>query len=840
MSASIAHDLGRAEFDSVWSHAVDGLVQALWLVDSRSLQVLYANQAAVRLTGRSLESMRGMAVQELAATPEDLLFWSQSAEAIFAGVYSFTHVWNQQTAQLIAVDRQVQSLVNSGSQGQEPTVLLLTMLDRTEQDNAQAELERLLSELRATLDSAVDGVLTCGLNGEVRAFNQRLAHIWQLPVDLLVRRDDAAIHAHMRAQVLEVDGYDALCNRLLDDPMLQTSDIVRLRNGRTVEQRSVPQLMQGYPAGRVFTFRDITEQAQIQAGLRLAAQVFDASLDAVFIANAQHALVRMNPACERLLRVGASQSLYGKAVTDLWANADPAVAQQDLRHAQQAWRDEGFWRSELFLQTTDGQSCPVQLSWVAVKDEGGQIQQSIGFIRDLTEQQAALQRIDQLAHSDALTGLANRLQLAKKVQALSQGGAAHVQFAILFLDLDRFKIINDSLGQEFGDKVLRLVAERVQGCLRQVDLLCRLGGDEFVIYLHGADAAAAEAVARRIVADMLHSYQLDGLDFSIQGSIGVALCPRDGLQLDELIQHADTAMHQVKERGRGSYSFYQPQMNADVLPRMKMEYAMRQALGLGQMAVYFQPQVDMANGHIYGAEALLRWRDPEQGMVSPGLFIPLAEESGYILTLGAWVLEQSVKQAVRWMQAGREVVVSVNVSALQFQQTNFVELVTRVLEHYELPPRLLELELTESILLQDAVEMARLLAALAALGVGLAIDDFGTGYSSLVYLKRLEIDRLKIDQSFVRGLPTDQGDLAIVRAIISMGKALGLEVIAEGVETPEQCQLLHELGCESYQGFLCSPALDAGAFWSLLERMDAQNKASHQEKVSAVSSWPAT
>ena len=816
-------DLAALSQIALWQAAVDGLVQALWLVDVSNLQILHSNDAAVRLTGRSQEAMRGLAVQELAATPEDLLFWSQPVSAIAAGVYSFTHVWNEQTAQLIAVDRQVQPLLPLGTDTQQPAVLLLTMLDRTEQDNAQAELERLLSELRATLDSAVDGVLTCDLNGEVRAFNQRLAHIWQLPVDLLVRRDDAAIRAHMQAQVLDAAAYQALSERIADDPMLQTSDILRLSSGATVEQRSVPQIIQGLPAGRVFTFRDITQQAQTQAGLRLAAQVFDSSLDAIFIADEQLALVRINPACERLLRVDSSQALAGQPVVALWAGTQEQAAEQDLQRVQQAWRSEGFWRSELFLQTADGGRCPVQLSWVAVKDEQGRIQQSIGFIRDLTEQQAAQQRIDQLAHSDALTGLANRLQLAKKVQSLSQGtGTNQLQFAILFLDLDRFKIINDSLGQEFGDKVLRLVAERIQGCLRQVDLLCRLGGDEFVIYVHGADAATAEAVARRIVAEMQHPYRLDGLDFSIQASIGIALYPRDGLQLDELIQHADTAMHQVKERGRGSYSFYQPQMNADVLPRMKMEHAMRQALGLGQMAVYFQPQVDVASGRIYGAEALLRWRDPELGMVSPGLFIPLAEESGYILTLGAWVLDQSVQQAKRWQQAAREVVVSVNVSALQFQQADFVDLVTQVLVRHELPPHLLELELTESILLQDAVEMSRLLAALAALGVGLAIDDFGTGYSSLAYLKKLEIDRLKIDQSFVRGLPADQGDLAIVRAIISMGQALGLGVIAEGVETPEQCQVLHELGCESYQGFLCSPALEAGAFWSLLQTMDAQ------------------
>jgi len=481
------------------------------------------------------------------------------------------------------------------------------------------------------------------------------------------------------------------------------------------------------------------------------------------------------------------------------------------------WDREGFWEGELWLPRDNGAYCAVHLSWVALRDDEGRVVQSIGFMRDLTLQHAAQKRIEELAYSDVLTGLPNRLLLSQRVHTAIQGGrASDTGFAILFLDLDRFKIINDSLGHPFGDRVLQLVAERLQACLRQTDMLCRLGGDEFVIYLHGADAVVAESVAGRILDDMLRPFLLDGMGFSIQCSIGMALYPQDGATLDDLIKQADTAMYRVKERGRGSYGFYQPQMNANLLSRMKLEHAMRQALGEQRLSVHYQPQVNLITGRIIGAEALIRWTDPEFGAVSPAQFVPLAEESGYIVTLGAWVMEQAVREAAQWMRDGMPIVVSVNVSALEFRQADFVERLTRLLAVHQLPPTLLELELTETILLQDAHEMELRLGALSELGVSLAIDDFGTGYSSLAYLKKLPIHKLKIDQSFVRGLPEDDGDRAIVSAIISMGRALHIEVVAEGVETSAQRAVLQQMQCGHFQGYLCSPGLPSAEFRQLL------------------------
>jgi len=665
---------------------LESLQEAVLLVDVKSLCVVQSNEAAARLLGLSCDAMRGMSVLRLAVTPEDQAFWGGTTEEIARGIDSYTHVLRGDGAWVAVARRVVPLQVSDGS-----AYFVLSMLDRTDQENTERELEALLAELRATLDSAAEGILVCDLHRRIRAFNRRMAQIWEIPERLLVERDDQAVYAHMAAQVIDRKAYKRRLAELAKQPEAQACDILHLRHGVVVERLVVPQLQRGELAGWVYSYRDITQQ------------------------------------------------------------------------------------------------------------------------------QADRQRIQELAYTDALTGLPNYRQFAQRVEAaIQEASEKALGFAIVFLDLDRFKIVNDSLGHSFGDRVLQLVAERLASCLRQTDMLCRLGGDEFVLYLHEADAVAAEGVVRRILESMLRPFELDDMGFSVMCSMGVALYPQDGATLDELIKQADTAMYRVKDRGRGNYSFYQPQMNAHLLSRMKLEHAMRQALAAQRFTVYYQPQVSLATGGITGAEALLRWTDPELGTVSPGLFIPLAEESGFIIVLGAWVMEQAVREAAKWMHAGHPLVISVNVSTLEFRQPDFVERVTRLLAVHQLPPSLLEIELTESILLQDALEMEERLRQLADLGVSLAIDDFGTGYSNLAYLKKLPIHKLKIDQSFIRGLPDDEGDLAIVRAIVGMGQALHIDVVAEGVETVAQRSALQRLHCGHFQGFLCAPALPPAEFWHML------------------------
>ncbi len=455
---------------------------------------------------------------------------------------------------------------------------------------------------------------------------------------------------------------------------------------------------------------------------------------------------------------------------------------------------------------------------------GGRPIGRVHSFRDITERVAAQRRIEQLSHHDLLTGLPNRGLLADRLErAVAQSQRDGTPFALLLLNLDRFNQVNETFGHAVADRVLVEVAERLQGCVRQIDTIARLGGDEFVLLAHRSDASGAEAAARRVMEALQRPFAVDGLTFTVTGSIGIAMYPGDGSALDPLLGHADAAMREVKQSGRNAWRFgslHSAVPERQLRTRMRLDHAMRQALAQQRFRLHYQPQVDLASGAVVGAEALIRWRDPELGEVPPGQFIPVAEESGFIVAIGDWVLRQAVTQAALWHARGRPLRIAVNVSALQFRQSGFVDGVAATLRAAGLAPHWLELELTESILIQDAEDTLARLQALARLGVHLSVDDFGTGYSSLGYLKRLPIGRLKIDRSFVCDLPDDAADAGIVSAIVDLARALKLKVIAEGVETEAQRRFLSQAGCDQFQGFLYAPALDVRSFETLLASPD--------------------
>jgi diguanylate cyclase (GGDEF)-like protein len=534
------------------------------------------------------------------------------------------------------------------------------------------------------------------------------------------------------------------------------------------------------------------------------------------------------PACQVVASNAQATRLWGRDTAALLGAPLSVLLASD---EDVAWAADALLgrASALCSDTTvvgaQGDARSVQRSFGLIRKAQGVATHALLMVRELAAQavptQQVEQRIEALALQDSLTGLPNRRRLeecvnAAAAQARRDGGG----FALLLIDLDRFAQINDSLGLQEGDRVLREVAQRIQSCLRGDQILARLGGDQFVALVHPADAAGAEATARRVLAAVARPNSADNVQFTLTCSIGMALAPSQGTGLDELLRHAEGAMRLVKSNGRAHSRLHSARAEVDRRSHMKLDHAMRQALVSGRFRLHYQPQIDVASGHILGAEALLRWRDPELGEISPGRFIPVAEESGFIVALGDWVLNQAVRQAALWHSRGLRVPIAVNVSALQFQQPHFVDRVASALAVAAVPASLLELELTESILVQDADEALMRLHALARLGVRLSIDDFGTGYSSLSYLKRFPIEKLKIDRSFVSGLPGDDSDVAIVCAILQMARALGMKVIAEGVETEAQRAFLQVAGCTEYQGFLFAPALDALTFEHRLAQLE--------------------
>jgi len=783
---------------------IESVIEAVWLVDAVDLRIVAVNRAAEDLVGLPRAELLGRPVVDFASTSQDLFFWEDVAAGRSRAIRSET-LLKRGNGDIRQVERRV-SLVQI-EQG--AAVYMVAMVDRSDQRSAEQQLENIIAELRATLESTADGILVVDMEGGIRGFNQRFAELWDLPEPLLSERNDAAIFSWLSEHVRDAEGYRDRMGQIARAPLLEADDVLVLRSGKILERVTLPQFARGRPIGRVFSFRDITQRLADEARLKLAARVFESSLDAIFVTDARFRMVAANPTFERQTGWRSSE-IEGQPAAALLSTV---ASRAQARTIRKALLREGFWQGELWARRHDGSPYPCLLSLVRVADDHGATLHMIGFAKDLSEAMAARQRIEELAFTDPLTGLPNRVLLRERFEmAINYAKRERGTFAVLFVDLDRFKQINDSLGHGFGDRVLVSVSERLQECVRQVDTAARIGGDEFMLILAGVDAAGAEVAARRILHAISQPVVVDEMSFSLTVSIGIAMYPEDGTDADELTKNADSAMYAVKERGRADLRFYQRQMNIGLLSRMKLDHALRHALVEGALEVHYQPKFRIEDRRLIGAEALVRWTDPELGAVSPGRFIPVAEESGAIIPLGRFVLETTLAQLSDWWRSGLCVAVAVNVSALQFHQSDFVESVADGLRRHGLPGEALELELTESILITDVDDAMRRLTALSALGVRLAIDDFGTGYSSLSYLKRFPIERIKIDRSFIADLPGSAESEAIVVAIIQMGRALRLSVTAEGVETEAQRELLHAAGCHEMQGWLMAPALTAEAF----------------------------
>ncbi len=694
-------------------------------------------------------------------------------------------------------------------------------LDRFAAERARAALQDEIAETKARMDNVLDTVdqviWSANADGRQLMFiNRAIETISGRPAQDFF--DDPALWQHV---VHPDDGavLARMLRRLYDEGSAAAEMRIRRPDGGTRWVYNHAWMIRdggGNPLRVDGIMSDITERKHAQSELELSAKVFEQSAEGILICDADGRILSVNTAfCEI--------TGYGR---DEVVGHDPRLLKSG-RHGRDFYRqmwaevnDTGRWHGEVWNRRKDGELYPEFLSISALYDVEGCRTHYIGMFSDISQHKQAEERIRHLAHFDALTALPNRALLDDRIaRATLQAQRGRHGMAVMFLDLDRFKNINDSLGHRVGDEVLVETAQRLTRAMRDEDTVSRLGGDEFILLLPNSDADGAAHVAQKSIEAMSAPFRVGGTELTLTPSIGIAMYPADGLDTEALIQCADVAMYKAKADGRNTFRFFTPDMHRQASRTLQLENGLRRALEREELELHFQPKVDARDGAFAGCEVLLRWHHPELGSVPPGDFIPIAEDSGQILAIGEWVMRSAVRQITAWQAAGLPLLpVAVNLSAAQFRQVDLIETVERILDESGLPPACLELELTESMTMEDPASAAGIIERLHQSGLKLSIDDFGTGYSSLSHLKRFQVDKLKIDQSFVRGITTDPEDREIVTAIIGLARSLKLSTIAEGVEREDELELLRELGCDEFQGYYFSRPLPAAQFEALLRR----------------------
>ena len=793
-------------------HAPVGIVHA-----TPEGQILWANQRFCDLTGRTLDDLRQYEFRNI-IRPSDRSWADRQRQRLLAG--EIDHYRGERECQPFGSEAVVPVMCNVTlvpAMADEPAHLVCVVQDISEIHATRAALERSEIGLRLALEGSGSGMWDWDVRSwqsTVSANLQQLLHYQgtnfekdfrlrqRLHPDerrhLIARARQAMATGEPFTETLRLRCFDGLYRWFL------------ARGHRHLGATGLPERFSGI-------LTDLTTTHLVEERQRLAATVVDNTQEGVVVTDAHSRILSVNAAFTRLLGY-TEEELLGKTPRAFKSG------RHDQAFYEAMWGmvvRTGHWQGEIWNRRKNGEVFPEYMSLSVVRDAADKVTHYVCIFSDISEEKAQQERLEYLAHRDALTGLSNRAWFTQQLEgAVCQAQASGEKMAVLLINLDRFKDVNDSYGHAVGDQVLKHLAHQVRAALRPGDLLGRLAGDEIAVVARDLrHTEGAAAVARQLIAAVAEPWRSPkGLEVVVGSSVGICMFPEHADSAQLLLQGAHAAVYGAKARGRGALCFFAEEMTLAARERLELESRLRQALAQEQLLLYYQPQVEIASGLIIGAEALLRWPDPQEGMISPARFIPVAESSGLIGPLGEWVLNTACQQGRRWQEAGLPAVtIAVNVSPRQFQLTDLVACARNALDESGFSAACLELEITESVLADHFEETLQVLQRLRKLGLRVAVDDFGTGYSSLAHLKRFPIDVLKIDQSFIRDIPHSVDDTAISAAIIAMGQSMGMSVLAEGVETQEQLEFLCERGCDSYQGYLRSRPVPAAEFALLLQ-----------------------
>ncbi len=675
------------------------------------------------------------------------------------------------------------------------------------------ELEKSLSLLRATLESTTDGIMMVNGQGMIVDWNQKFVEMWRIPTHMLESGIERTGFEYILEQLINPDLIVADVNYLYENPHWHGElPLLNFKDGRVFERFTQPLRVGKEVVGRVYSFRDVTQKRIDEDELRIRERAIEASTHGVAIidiAKENLPIIYVNKAFERITGYKEKQIL-GQNLTMLHGSMAQQVNHKRINLAIKELREETV-ELESYQQT--GETFWCEMSVAPVRDSFNNVKHYVCLVNDITQRRQMEEQLIKQATHDSLTGLPNRVLLIDRVeQAILQAKKKNALLAFLFLDLDRFKMTNDTLGHNIGDKLLQAVSNRLLLQTNDFDTVCRLGGDEFVILLTDIyTEQQAQQNAQEILSAIAKPFQIEQHQLKITGSIGLSYFPKDGLDYESLMKSSDLSMYHAKENGRNTYRSYDKEMNTKVINRMKLDNALQDSLKKQEFYLVYQPLINLAQNKIIGVEALLRWNSQTLGEVPPNDFINMAEENGLILDIGLWVFQEACTQLMHWHKQGHDqLTMAVNISGKQLLQPQLPELIKQILTNTGISPRFLELELTESLLVDNMKQVLDSMYALKDMGIKLVIDDFGTGYSSLSYLKKFPVDKLKIDRSFITELVTKENDAAITKAIINLGHSLNLEILAEGVETESQHQFILQHHCDYAQGYFYTPPLTAG------------------------------